>query len=46
MNDKSLPIEIPVPVRELPVEGRNLREGPFGAQLGDPGLLVFLRHLG
>jgi hypothetical protein len=31
----------------MPVQGRNLRPGPLGAQLGpDPALLVFLRHLG
>lgn len=34
-------------VWSLPVEGRNLRPGTLGDQLGvGPTLLVFLRHLG
>jgi hypothetical protein len=41
------PIPLDQTVLDAPVEGRNLRPGPFRDQLG-PGatLLVFLRHLG
>ena len=33
-------------VLDAPVTGRHLLPGPFGAQLGHPTLLVFLRHFG
>lgn len=38
--------DIPRPVLETPVKGRNLAPGTFGDQLRRPTLLVFLRHLG
>lgn len=39
--------DIPAEVLNLPVSGRHLADGDFGAQLeGGRTLLIFLRHLG